>query len=86
MSQPPQAMGVLMSFCGGKIYKREIWAISWSLLVSELRLQYSGVLKELEATQNWLNLMMNPVNDLVPGTQFLIKLGCSLCYSDSQMI
>lgn len=28
------AMGVLMSFCGGKIYKREIWAISWSLLVS----------------------------------------------------
>ena len=39
MSQPPQAMGVLMSFCGGKIYKREIWAISWSLLFSELRLQ-----------------------------------------------
>lgn len=28
------AMGVLMSFCGGKIYKREIWAITWSLLVS----------------------------------------------------
>lgn len=28
------AMGVIMSFCGGKIYKREIWAVSLSLMVS----------------------------------------------------
>jgi hypothetical protein len=45
---------------------------------------FSGVRLELEATQNWLNLMMNPVN----GSQELNfwLLGCSLCYSDSQMI